>query len=73
MTKKQKTGTVIRGLRTAAGISQSDLGSRIGFNPRFAQSQISRIESGRDGISIETAAKIAEIFSEKTSKILGIE
>lgn len=51
-------GEVIRQRREAAGISQKELGRRIGVS----ESMVSRIESGKRNLSIWHTRKIAEMF-----------
>ncbi|MCM8555414.1 helix-turn-helix transcriptional regulator [Streptomyces sp. STCH 565 A] len=51
-------GLVIRAARTLAGMRQADLGRTVGYSA----SQISRIESGRAGLDLETAARLAAVL-----------
>lgn len=50
----------LRAARLALGISQSELGRRIGLTPEVASSRVNRYETGRHLPDMETARKLAK-------------
>lgn len=50
----------LRAARLALGISQSELGRRIGLTPEVASSRVNRYETGRHLPDMETARKLAD-------------
>lgn len=52
----------IRAARLALGISQSELGRRMGWAPEVASSKINRYENERHMPNLETAKELAEVL-----------
>jgi len=70
---KKSIGEAVKKHRIKYGITQTELGIKIGMNEKYAQSRICRIEKGYNGISISMAKKISDALSCKTSEILAIK
>lgn len=64
-----KPGEVLRIYRENAGMSQAQLGARLGGIPRQA---VSGMERGRRAISLSTAKKLAAIFQVPASRFLDV-
>lgn len=67
MTVRQNIGQNIRTLRKACGLTQADLGRRLGLS----RSTISEIESGKRGLGVEGCIKIAEFFEVDPKRVYG--
>lgn len=63
----QVNGTALRVIRERSGLSQSDLGAKIGKN----QSYVSNVEAGRRGVSPEIARKIADALQAPLMAIIA--
>lgn len=61
------TGIAIRDAREAAGVTQTELASRIGI----AQSALSRMEAGRSNITLVTLTRVATALKAPLSVRIG--
>ena len=57
------TPALIRSARTALGLTQQQLGERIGYTGRTAELTIQAIESGRRKVPRAKVQKLAELLS----------
>lgn len=53
--------------RTCAGLTQADVSAALGVTPQ----QVSNLERGRVGISVETLGKMAELFNVSINFLIG--
>lgn len=60
------TGTELRALRRAAGLTQQQLGERLGIEGPRAQVAVSRWESGARGITPPVAIGIRSVLGNPT-------
>jgi len=63
------TQNVLKKFRKANGLSQKDLGLKLGISPDAAQSRISHYESGRRDIPIELAYIFIDVASQSGDEI----
>jgi len=65
MDLKQQIGAAIRAKRTELGMSQEDLGLRIGLD----QGYVSRIEQGKRNLTLDTLEEICKVMGVKAAEL----
>ena len=65
-----KTHEIIRSLREARGMSQTELATRLGYTDR---SSIAKIETGKVDLSQTKLVQLAEVFGVPIHTLLGLE
>ncbi len=66
----QSTPALIRATRIAIGLTQQQLGERIGYTGRTAELTIQSIESGRRKVPRDKVQKLAELLSINPMRLL---
>lgn len=64
------TPTLIRSARAALGLTQQQLGERIGYTGRTAELTVQAIESGRRKVPRDKLQKLAELIRVPIEKLL---
>ena len=64
---KQRVGNQIRNARKAKGLTQKELGEKLGV----ADSVVTNYESGKQNLTIETLEKIADAIGIEVSKLIN--
>lgn len=67
MNIKKRFGLAVKEKRAALGISQEELGMRIGAD----QAYVSRIEAGQMNVTLETAEQVAVALKTDVAEMLG--
>ncbi|MDE6725371.1 MAG: helix-turn-helix domain-containing protein [Ruminiclostridium sp.] len=62
-------GEILRSLRKQSGLTQSELGRRVGLS----KAVVSKYENGMGYPTFDTLIRIARIFSVTTDYLLGVE
>lgn len=60
-------GSAVRSRRAQLGVTQADLAAKTGLS----RSYLSAVECGRDGISLERAAQVAEALDTTLAELLS--